>query len=276
MMKRLFAVVFLICLLSCGGGGDDTPAPTPAPIPIIIPTPTPTPAPIPTESYTKLLLHMDGTNGSTNFTDSSDSAKIVTSIGGANISTAYQKIGIGSGAFSGIFGRDYLTIPDSEDWHFGISDFTIDFWIYFNNTRGDFGICGQGGAVAGEDNYWAFAYSPGNFIFEAWTRRAIALYENTSWVPVLHTWYHIELDRNGVNMYLFINGISQTFIATVPIFTNSLPDITAVLEIGASYNHVWVMDGFLDEFRISKGIARHTSNFTPPTQAYFLTQEEMR
>ena len=75
-----------------------------------------------------LLLHGDGTNGSTTIVDSSSSTKAVTAFGDAQISTAQSKFGGASIAFDG--NGDYLTIPPSAKFEFGTDPFTVEFWIY--------------------------------------------------------------------------------------------------------------------------------------------------
>src|SRR3990167_5305793 len=79
-----------------------------------------------------LMLHMDGTDGATTFTDSSDNAKTMTAVGNAQIDTAQSKFGGASGLFDGT--GDWLTTPDSTDWDLGTGDFTIDFWIRFSSV----------------------------------------------------------------------------------------------------------------------------------------------
>jgi hypothetical protein len=84
------------------------------------------------DAFTKILLHMDGTNGSTTFTDTNagGSAHTWTANGNAQISTAQSKFGGASGLFDGT--GDYITTPDHADYTLGSGDFTIDLW--FNCT----------------------------------------------------------------------------------------------------------------------------------------------
>jgi hypothetical protein len=82
-------------------------------------------------------------------------------------------------------------------------------------------------------------------------------------------WTHLELSRDVSNvMRFFVNGSPRTLEVNTAISTNEVPNLAAVLEVGASYNHTYVMNGYIDEFRISKGVARHTSNFTPGAREY--------
>jgi hypothetical protein len=77
----------------------------------------------PNYASVSLLLHMDGTNGSTVFTDLSPVPKVVTRFGDAQISTAQSKFGGSSAYFDGT--GDYLTVASSADFGFGTGDFTI-------------------------------------------------------------------------------------------------------------------------------------------------------
>ena len=90
-----------------------------------------------------------------------------------------------------------------------------------------------------------------------------------TWSPSANTWYHIALDRNGSNWYMFIDGVQ---LAAAYSASNTFNNATGQLNVGAGYSPVGdFLNGWLDEFRISKGIARWTANFTPPTVAYGTT-----
>ena len=82
------------------------------------------------DSYTKVLLHMNGTDASTTFTD--ESGKTWTANGNAQIDTASYKFATGSGLFDG--GGDYIDTPDNADFNFGSGDFTIDLQMRRNSS----------------------------------------------------------------------------------------------------------------------------------------------
>ncbi len=219
------------------------------------------------DSYTKLLLHSDGTDGSTTFIDETE--KAVTAVGNAQIDTAQSKFGGASGLFDGT--GDYLSTPDSADWYFGTGDFTIDFWVRFSS-------------LPTSGNYVRFFTQASNttnltsiFIYNSGSSYDLYLNVAVSDVPILqfaravtvstNTWYHIALTRNGSNFRLFWNG---TQLGDTYVDSDSYPDFTGNVEIGGTIvltSPGW-LNGWIDEFRISKGIARWTANFTPPTSAY--------
>lgn len=203
------------------------------------------------DSYTKLLLHFNGTNGSTTFTDASGSAHSVTANGSAQISTAQSKFSGASGVFDG---SSYLTIPSSTDFDLGTGDFTIDFWARFNGSPGAqvFVDRGNGQAFAvrrGGDGVLKFE-NAGNEI-------------GVSWSPNASQWYHIAVTRAGSTVRVFVDG------AQVASGTNS-NNITGTQSLYVGQFQSWgnPFNGWMDELRISKGIARWTSNFTPPASEY--------
>jgi hypothetical protein len=84
------------------------------------------------------------------------------------------------------------------------------------------------------------------------------------------TWYHIAFVRNGSNFYMFIGGTSYALTKTVDLGAGALPTLTGIITIAARYTGSVdrSIPAYIDEFRVSKGIARWTADFTPPTAAY--------
>lgn len=216
------------------------------------------------DQYTKLLLHCDGPDASTTFTDSGVTGHSVTANGNVQIDTAQSKFGGAAALFDGT--GDYLTVPVATDFDFGSGDFTVDFWarrngaqtgfcgLFITDTSGSGGwnlLLGSSG-VAGTTNAPYFADNS----------QAVALASST--VLADATWTHVALIRSGDTLYLFQDG-TQT--ASVSVAGKSFDyGAATVLTIGA--NSTLYYNGWIDELRISKGIARWTANFTPPSAPY--------
>ena len=215
------------------------------------------------DSYTKLMLHCNGTDGSTTFTD--EIGKTVTANGTAQIDTAQKKFGTASGLLDG--DSDYLSLVDSDDWNFGTGDFTIDCWVRFNSLNGAQVIVSQWDDA---NNRWALYKNTGNGFTFLVTDGGVAVFDVDSSGTTLatNTWYHIALRRSGATLEIYVDGVKQTTTGTTT--TSSMPDLTSVLIIGNSgaVGYDWYFNGWIDELRISKGIARWTANFTPSTSAY--------
>jgi len=221
------------------------------------------------DSYTKLLIHADGADATTAFYDFSNSAHVVTRSGTVDVDTAQSKFGGASALFNaGV--SDRIDVADSTDWNFGSGDFTIDMWVRFNSVATRVNLMEQ---FLNGSSYWVFYYDvgsgPGTRILgiasvngsNSGTFQAEGLTITTG------VWYHIALVRSGSNCYMFLDGVSKT--VTTYTAWGTLPDVAMPLEIGqSSINTGNALNGWMDEIRISKGIARWTANFTPPTRAY--------
>jgi hypothetical protein len=223
------------------------------------------------DSYTKVLLHFDGVDASTTFTDSNrgGSAHTWTAAGNAQIDTAQSVFGGASGLFDGV--GDYTSTPDHADFALGSSDFTIELNFRINGSDGvQIYFAGQGDA--------AFSAAGTSFIlYRSAAGNVHAAVSNGTTYTILSTpslyttasnpgWHHLEFSRSGNFAYLFIDGV----LAAGPgAFSGSVPDVTNVLLVGgAGGSGSGVFNGWIDEFRLSVGIARHTAAFTVPTVSY--------
>lgn len=213
-----------------------------------------------------LLLHCDGSNGSTTFTDVY--GKTVTPNGNAQISTAQSQFGGASCLLDGA--GDYLSIPSTTDFAFP-GDFTIEFWMYCSNGNGDAASLlinrnGGGGAL---DGIYSYAASNGtncsiNFGFgDASSSSSII---STAQTVSLNAWHHIAFVRNGTGFDIYVDGTSgASGTSSISITSNRAMWIgwDALNAVGGTdYN------GYLDEIRITKGTARYTGNFTPSASAF--------
>lgn len=215
------------------------------------------------DQYTKLMIHADSTNGSTSFIDSSDSNHSIIANGNAQHSTSQAKFGGSSMYFHG----GYLSIPDSDDWTFGSGDFTIDFWVNFSDTSNSQCIVSQ--TDTGVYNTWSIMKQPpsdGNII-TAYFGLGISPYEvkmTNNWNLNINQWYHIAIVLNGGTPFIYIDGVSQSITIRQSNISAIGNNISGNLTLGAYfYNsyYGWYLNGYLDELRISKGIARWTSDF---------------
>jgi hypothetical protein len=214
------------------------------------------------DQYTKALLHMNDADASTTFTD--ESGKTWTARGNAQIDTAQYKFGGASGLLDGT--GDSIDTPDNADFAFGTGDFTIDFRIRYNSIADFRGLIAQRQDAT---NYWLLTWATDNKLyFQNVTGGVYLANYNFSWTPSLNTWYHIAVVRNGTSFYMFLDGVSQTLTVANAIGSNNLTDISGVINIGYDPANNKYHNGWLDEFRVSKGIARWTANFTPPTLEY--------
>ena len=211
------------------------------------------------DSFTKLMLHCDGDDASPTFTD--EIGKTVTRVGTAQIDTAQKKFGTGSGLFDG--DSDYLTVPEDDDWAFGTGDFTLDGWVKHADGSPTLEAIiatanvDQYGVLLDIQNSTALILRVGDGTW-AINQTGITI------AAMGTTWHHWAVERDGTTFTLYWDGVAK-FTTTNAI---SIPK-NGVLTIGSNGGaNDHLLNGWLDEIRVSKGIARWKANFTPPTAAY--------
>jgi hypothetical protein len=219
---------------------------------------TPT-APLTAISGTSLLL--SGTNGG--IIDSSTKFNPVTQ-GDTKISTAIVKYGASSMIFDGT--GDFLTIPTSSILQFGTGPFTVEFWMYPTNVTGGRGIFGL--HIIGSTSSLAIRINSGKMSY--WFSNSTPVNTGTATTIVTNQWYHIAFVRTADatnNIRLYINGVSEAGL-TITNTSHSIPTLAGV--IGRSYydNDTEYFIGYLDDLRVTKGVARYTADFTPPTTPF--------
>jgi hypothetical protein len=241
---------------------------------------------VPTEAYTDdgatvLLLHMDGADDGTTFTDSS--GHTVTPAG-----NAIQVIGHGADAAGNVktedtefvFGTtsayfdgtgDYIELSDSNDYAFGDGDFTIDFWIYVSSWDGSFdtGVFIIRDSSSGDAAHFSIKLGPSankKLKPSCYTGSALAFTITTTTAIADTTWTHVALVCSGGTVTVYLDGTAD---ATTDTRDYTIPDFSTGPRIGGGslYSSDADFNGYIDELRISK-YARWTANFTPPTNSY--------
>jgi hypothetical protein len=211
----------------------------------------------------KLLLHCDGSDASTTFTDNSSLAHTVTANGNAQIDTAQSKWGGASGLFDGT--GDYLTVPDHADLILTSGDWTVECWLRLNSLAANAIIMQR--AVGTGIYPWQFWFdsSTAKFGFRGFNTSANTEFDLLSSVVTTGVWYHLAGVRDGNTMRFFLDGVSQgTDTVSIALATTS----STSLSIGAANTGSTSFNGWIDDVRITKGTARYTANFTPPTAAF--------
>jgi hypothetical protein len=209
-------------------------------------------------SNVSLLCHFDGSNGSTTFTDNSQNSRTITSNNGAAISTAQSKFGGASAYFDGA--NDWLTLSFQNDFTFGTADFTVEFWLYPTNL----------GANLASQQIFFTAQGSNGLGLSVWNNNihisqygVADLYDFASAAVANNTWVNVAVSRNGTSFRCFINGVQVG--STQTNSTNFAGSSTSYIGAGVG---ILSYAGYIDEFRVTKGIARYTSNFTPSTTAF--------
>jgi hypothetical protein len=184
------------------------------------------------------------------------STNVLETVGNAQLSTAVKKYNNASMYFDGT--GDNLKIPSSSNFQFGTGDFTIESWIYPT-------VIDATASYIFDQRTTDTQAVMAAYILPA---RTIEVYVSGTVVisggsVTLNTWSHLAITRASNSLKMFLNG---TQIGST--YTLSATLITAPMFIGSRYNATQYFNGYMDDFRITKGYARYTTTFTPPTSAF--------
>jgi hypothetical protein len=212
-----------------------------------------------------LLLHFDGADASTVFTDDSPNNLTVTANGSAQISTAQSKFGGASGYFDG--SGAYLSIAENPALDLGNGDFTIEFWVYTqdqsflnppyltpeaSSSPGSFVI-----------RYDSNGYAQKFTVVLTPTFENYPLIVSASTFP-FNAWYYVAFVRSGNRVRLYVNGVEDA-AALIGISYSLNLALGGSLQIGGGGSVSQYAHGYIDELRITRNAALYTANFPVPT-----------
>jgi hypothetical protein len=217
----------------------------------------------PTDPYfanVRLLLQGDGANGATTTTDSSGYHRTISMVGGAQLSSTQSKFG-GTSMQFGTLGS-HVMVPNSTDFDLGSSNFTIEWWQYLNA----FTMNAESFQRITPTSYQEFLEG-GDGSVEAYVGNSGGFFYLYPPVLVLNAWQHLAMVRNGNVFTFYANGVAKSTFTTASASSAG----TSPLYIGGTpspsvgYPSI---NGYIDGFRWTHGIARYTTGFTPPTAAF--------
>jgi len=227
----------------------------------------------PNFSSVVLLAGFDGTNGSTSFSD--ESSKLhgaATFSGSSTLSTTQIKFGTASlkciGAGAGMGGASW---PANADFTFGSGAFTVECFYYANTIASAnqpllavFDVNGGQGAwmlrINGHVLEWTISTNGSTGTDDMFPAGMTAI--------TAGAYHHAAVDFDGSKYRMYSDGVCvATFSTPRTMFTAT----TSKLTVGSTNdNAFWSLDGYVDEARITKGIARYASDttYTVPTAAF--------
>lgn len=224
----------------------------------------------------KTLLHCDGANGSTTFTDKSPLAMAVSTTGGAAVSTAESKFG--GASLDAVAAGKYITVGGSSDWTFMHLANAVWTWEGFVKSPGSFGadatlFSTSNGASLNAGTYSAVTGATrkvGLQIFRAVSSSFVINGDFPTALPADTNWHHIAITYDhslaSNNAELWVDGVSHgTLSKTANAPTAAAA--TAPLKISG-----WSTNGdgkaYFDEIRVTNGVRRYTAGFSAPTVAF--------
>lgn len=217
------------------------------------------------------LLHGDGADGSTTILD--ETGKTWTRFGNAKISAAQVMFGTGSLYFDGT--GDYLRVPATSDLQLTAGDFTVEAWIYPTVDKSVANIFSSRPSAAPDAGMNVFRSTGGYLNVGAWNGAAVfSLGSSDPSIP-LNTWSHVRCTKAGPTWRLFVGGqlvgsANQSGAAGSERENFHIGHDPS----GLATARDWI--GYLDEIRITKGVARSTDDFVVPSRPFVLAAPTVR
>lgn len=242
----------------------------------------------PEYEYVLALLRMNGQDYYSVFTDDSRYNRTVNVVGSTYTDATTKKYGSASGAFKILTPYGGLLLGTDSAFALGASDFTVEAWVrnaslsgagfqvvagYGSTYEGAWQLVFLEGDYVGNGPYLAFQYS---YLDNTNTLQYdLMLIDYSSFA--VGTWHHIAFVRSGNAGALYVNGVAQEdtlttstshdFSGRTLVTVETTPQLTVGFakdyEADSTYtDHFY---GRMDDFRLTRGVARYTSNFTPPT-----------
>ena len=212
-------------------------------------------------NFANVSLLVNAENG---LVDESSNGFTLTSAGNVAVSATQVKYGTQSVVFDGT--GDYFDAPVNTAFDFGSGDFTVEMWVYYDTAPAVAdAIWSKITGNPTSTGYVCYVLSSGQVRFDYYPNSSSSAGTNiaSSTNLTINTWHHIACVRDGNDFELFIDGVSQG------TFTSAITGSTGqTFRVGSWTDYTgrdW--DGYQDDIRVTKGVARYTAAFTPPTEA---------
>jgi hypothetical protein len=204
-----------------------------------------------------LLLDFAGADGATNITDLSNSAHVDSWADNAQVDTAVTALGKNT-LLLDLSTGDWISFPDHANWDFGTADFTIE--CHFRSSTN--AVSASLISNYATPNGWTVQNHDGTALKFL---KGDTVLKSETFNPTEGTMYHVVVCRSGTNLRMFIDGVQ---LGTATTDSTDFASSSAALGVGALPIDVQHIDGYIGAVRITKGVARYTANFTPPTVFY--------
>lgn len=214
------------------------------------------------DEFTVLLLHSDTSNGSTAFVDSSvggngGSGHNIAVEGSVQHSTTQSKFGGSAIYFDGAGGDNLQLDLNHSDFNFGTEPFTIDMWVYPDGA----GPGNVGGQWTGGNTNELFLYQSGGTVWNLYQGST----SHFTFEVTASAWNHLAIVGDGSTIRVAVNGVFDSDSCSQ---WDIIYNYTNGFSIGSYYSGTYTFNGYMDEYRVSKGVARWSVDFTPPLSIY--------
>ena len=207
------------------------------------------------------LFNFDGSDGDTTTSglDASNKNLTVSYSSGDQLSNTQKKFGATS-----LYVADNVTLSSSDGFNMGTGDFTIEAWYYFTSFSNSFGHYDQwAGSSTGAGNVqmWNSTSAQGKI---KWYYNGSSNFTSSTTMST-GQWYHVAYVRESGTLKMYFNG---TVDSNTQSYSSQFGK-TGTVYLGDQHaGGGGAPQYYIDDLRVTKGLARYTSNFTAPTTAH--------
>lgn len=209
-----------------------------------------------------LLLHFDGSNGSTTITDSSKHGHTCTVIGNAQITTSQSVFGGASVEFDG--NGDGISVPYSAELSLEGVDWCVEGRARSLTSSGDRSLVDFRGTGA-DTVSMAIYVEEANRKLRLYDGSGSPVFTSDNILPTANNWYSWAVTRSGNVTRIFIDGVKRAEHIGMTVLATHSTGLRIGLGNGSNVNP-W--SGQHDELRITKGAAVYTADYTPSANAF--------
>ena len=215
-----------------------------------------TPPTAPLSTITNTILHLLMADGG--IIDKAQTTNTLKLYGNAKSSTTQTKYLTSSIYLDGQ--GDYIDIAPafSQFFDFGTLPFTVEFWMYLTNISGEKVILES--RAGHSDAGLLIMLNSG--VMKNLTSNAVRTTGGTT--IAANTWYHVAVVRDSTSLRTYLNGTEESGSAS---YTSAISCPFSKFRLGARFDGANPPTGYFSDVRITKGLARYTSNFTAPAEA---------
>ena len=218
----------------------------------------------PNFSKVTALFNFDGSDTATTTTglDASNKNLSISYATGDQLSNTQKKFGATS-----IYVADGIELSSSDGFDMGTGDFTMEAWFYFTDFSQSYALFDQWDSSGStRHQIWMGKTSSGTAGRLSWYYAGTSVFHSANPAVSTGAWTHIALVRHSGTLKIYINGTADS---NTQSYTGQFGRTAGMafgdqLSGGASGRAQY----YLDDLRITKGLARYTSNFTAPTTAH--------
>ncbi|EFF46342.1 LamG-like jellyroll fold domain-containing protein [Xanthomonas citri] len=216
-------------------------------------------------SSVRSLLHFDGVDASTTFTD--QKGKVWTAVGNAQLDDVQSKFGGTSLKLDG--SGDYITTPYVAGHFNPVNDFTHEGWYYLAASKRHTIFSVKSSSASG-NGYYVAIMPNGTVLVVFGTSSGFQTFQTVTTggnpTVALTAWTHVAVTKQGSTVRIFIGGV---LAGTMTLTGTQAPETSSLPTIGHDYtDSSRQLNGWVDDFRYTDGVCRYTANFSPPTSAY--------